>query len=337
MKNVLYFLFGFFITSFFIEIYFQISEIETPLIVYYDDNLGRKYLPNKKESTFNEGFSLSKTNNSGYFFPNFAPKGKNDISISLIGDSYINGRYIFDRHHIRNLLEENLNLTARNGTSFRVLKFGQVGGNISDFYIWYKKESNLFNNEITFIFIDNADFVVEPQNLSPFCELIDSTISINYSFLKSKKYNFQKKILPLSKSSLFWFAYKCYKKRDLLRQIIINSNSDIDKKIEKPETYLTELNKRIITELSDNKVIFVFKYEIHQSIINYFIENNIYYIDLYPLFLNMKKNGVDPTYWKATKKTGHWNQQAHEAVGKYLAEKIYKTMQENPDYQYKFK
>jgi len=34
-------------------------------------------------------------------------------------------------------------------------------------------------------------------------------------------------------------------------------------------------------------------------------------------------SGVDPNYWRATDQYGHWNQEAHFAIGNYLAEELY--------------
>jgi len=45
-------------------------------------------------------------------------------------------------------------------------------------------------------------------------------------------------------------------------------------------------------------------------------------IDLTDTLNFMKQNGTDPNFWKATKKMGHWNHEAHRAVGEYIAKEL---------------
>jgi len=50
--------------------------------------------------------------------------------------------------------------------------------------------------------------------------------------------------------------------------------------------------------------------------------NNIDYIDLNDTLNVLQSQGIDINYWTATKKYGHWNHEAHKAVGNFIANKL---------------
>ena len=41
-----------------------------------------------------------------------------------------------------------------------------------------------------------------------------------------------------------------------------------------------------------------------------------------PVYSELRDKGIDPFYWKATNKSGHWNHIAHDFIGRYLADSI---------------
>jgi len=47
-------------------------------------------------------------------------------------------------------------------------------------------------------------------------------------------------------------------------------------------------------------------------------------IELYYVLDNLKNNNINPFYWKATNKEGHWNHIAHKSIGKFLSQQIIK-------------
>jgi len=46
------------------------------------------------------------------------------------------------------------------------------------------------------------------------------------------------------------------------------------------------------------------------------------HIDLSDTLQSMKEQGIDPNFWKATKKYGHWNHEGHKAVANYIAKEL---------------
>jgi len=323
MKKTAAFFISLLVSLIFLELYLQVSEIQTPLIVYYDDKKGRQYYPNKIDASYKEGFGLSKTNELGYFFPTYKKKTENDFSISLISDSYINARYMFDRHHLRSLLEKKLNHNMVGNKTYRVLRFGQVGGKLSDFYIQYIQESKKYDNELTFIFIDNEDLIFTKETLVPSLVIDNNKIKIDYSFNTTERYILMKKMMSLSNSSVLRLVWNSYKQRDLFLSKIFGINNLSPDKVKGSPVFLSEINKKIFNELKKEKVVLVFKHKIDISVVNYLKKNKVNYLNLEPVFERMKKNGVDPYYWKGSKKHGHWNHAAQIEISNFLYDYIY--------------
>lgn len=86
----------------------------------------------------------------------------------------------------------------------------------------------------------------------------------------------------------------------------------------------TENNKILINNISeDEHDVIIFKNNhVSDNILNYFNQNNVQFITLNTAYKNMNEKGLDPNYWKATNRYGHWNHLMQEEVGHYLRRKI---------------
>ena len=60
----------------------------------------------------------------------------------------------------------------------------------------------------------------------------------------------------------------------------------------------------------------------------------LHVIDPAPALRKLEQNGINPHYWKATNKIGHWNHPANKEVGEYLANELVKIISEANDRKY---
>jgi hypothetical protein len=55
-------------------------------------------------------------------------------------------------------------------------------------------------------------------------------------------------------------------------------------------------------------------------------DNNLLMIDLRDTLSVLEQQGINPNFWTVTKTNGHWNYDAHQAIGYFLSKKIEKLI-----------
>jgi len=320
----------------FFEIFFNVSEISLPSIVVLDSKLGRDFKPDSKVFLLNEGLFLGEINKGGYI-GNYYPKSKpkNTLRIALCGDSYVEGFQISTQYHFGTILKNQLqNLSDR---QIEVLNFGRSGQDLRTMFIYFKEKVEKYNPDIILFFLHQSDLISEDPNLGPTLSFNKDSLMVDYSFNKSEEFLFKKKyhlLRYLATYSLLQNAFALYKSgqtshilldklspSNLFKQNKINlasiTNKDVDPYYRINTAVIKELSK--IDHFKNKKVIIV---EIDNLTDNYkklIIKNNISLISLDLPYNKLKKNGINPNYWIATKKYGHWNPAAHNLIGEYLS------------------
>jgi hypothetical protein len=99
------------------------------------------------------------------------------------------------------------------------------------------------------------------------------------------------------------------------------SNNNTIQKVYKQD--ISEINKRILLDLSSQKNIFlVLMKNITKSQKNWLDQKNIKTINLGIPLSDLKNGGLDPYYWNVTNMKGHWNHYGHKAIGDFIADEI---------------
>lgn len=338
IKKFLRFFAAAIITLFLFEIYFQATEISLPSTVQDDSTFGRSFRPNERINLIRESFYMGKVNKYGYLGPAYGiKKPENTIRIALIGDSFVEGIQVADKFHFRNILEQELKAQV-NDKLIEVLNFGRSGLDFRKMYIYYELLAKKYNPDIVFIFVNESDFRTKDNNLGPDLKLTkNDKLEIDFGFVNSKQ--FQNKI-----KSAYLRNFSMY---SLLQADYANYNSGNTFKILLDKFYYTNLKnneeetvtkynfdndefanlnelilKNLSTESSGTRFIIVpidkMSERYNQLISKYAIE----IAALTNVYNNLEKQGINPFYWNATNKYGHWNQQAHNYIGNYLANYI---------------
>lgn len=280
---------------------------------------------------FNEGFSIGQFNQHRYLGPNYAPaKDSSVLRIALLGDSYVEGFQVFDRHHFRAILEKQLSEKLKH--KVEILNFGRSGFDIGDMYAYNQTFVKEFSPDYSLFFVSNADFypqftdplrlkvrvdndslMVEKGYPESYIQLYDKTkIFIQHSNILNMLNNDKKTIksqgfLPLMLEKFYPFGQE-----------------EIDSSHYIFNTQIPDITKKIFESLDVCKTIVVNRDAIPLQVQKMaLVENNqLLFINLTDTLNVLIENGIDPHYWKATNKHGHWNHEAHKAVGAFLAEKL---------------
>lgn len=321
-----------------IELYLQFSEIE---LSYHELNpdVGKKIRKDAKIIMIKEGFYLGESNEFGYLGPGYPPEKKDNVfRIALMGDSFTEGFQLFERYHFRHILEKELKNNS--GKDVQVLNFGVGGFNFSDMYIYYLNYASAFKPDLVIYIVRPNDMIPQPNFIpAPYLYLNHNELKINYDFRKGTQFIiYQEYRVFFEHSSFLKMLNNVYKliKQGYLPGILFDKLYVdlylplIDKTDPAPTSeehelkdnfLLPETTKKIIDNLGkDRNVYFLYRSSFPNNLNKYIVDAGIKTIDSAPPLNALRKKGIDPIYWKASKTKGHWNHQAHAAIGKYLAE-----------------
>lgn len=318
IKYIVFFLISLCCALLFIEIYFQKAEIYPMSTVRYDTILGLALYPNKKLVDFEEGFYLGKINAIGYLGPDYPiKKSPEKIRIALLGDSYVQGHQVFDRHHFRTLLEDTLNAIFNN--KVEVLNFGRGGFVVHDSYCYYKNFVTTFNPDVILFIIGPNDFGTNMTNVMlPSCELSGDSIKIKYDFNSTTAFkNRLHGEFYRGKSVMLRLITKCKEIKNtgllfpvLLGKLYFHATSGENKQV--APFKLSEKHRIILRTMGkDPRIVFVLRDTLPQDAINEIKETHAPIIDCSGALNKLIQEGIDPYYWKVSRKRGHLNHLGH--------------------------
>ncbi|MER3329576.1 MAG: hypothetical protein RIF34_08375 [Candidatus Kapaibacterium sp.] len=330
LKHIALFLIATFVTLLVCELFLDNAKIvEASLGKYYDD-IG-KGLPNNNETVlFTEGFGIFRTNNSRFAGREVDTNKTNHINIALIGDSFVESFQIFQRDYFGNIIEKNLSERFK-GYTFEVQNFGRANFNLNHNYAYQRVFVDAFNPELVLYFVSNGDLHLEDLTpLYPYTKVVDDSLVASIQFDKDEveRYKLTQDILGTSIIlNMLKNAKHATKKRPVASTLFgkVYDWFAPEKKLELIDKNYTPLPlaNKILKNLDSNVIIINRDYSpLYKSFVNEINRLNITYWDASLFVDSLYKVGKDPYYWKATNTNGHWNQEMHKDIGKYLSDKL---------------
>lgn len=327
IKSLLFFGLGILFTILLFEIILSGGSILSP-IVKIDPNKGERYYPNKMCCSIFvcEGFGLAKTNSAGWFGKEFVDGGTSDISIAVIGNSFVAARQVFYRDHFLTIAEHEANKRQTN-KHISFYNFGKEDLPLKQ-QLYLKQEIvSTYNPDYIMILINNESFNYRNHRYVPYYELTNNgKLQLDTSF---KQYPFVKqfnKYQMVAKSSILFLSNRVKNRIPQAKEILfdkfysgLSHTTILDSEI----FPINPVDETIIKELAkDKRVIFVLDLDSD----NYYkvksLINSSPIIELKQSLNNLKAQGIDPNFWPVSNEIGHWNQAGHKAVGEQLAKGI---------------
>ncbi|MCP4221579.1 MAG: SGNH/GDSL hydrolase family protein [bacterium] len=334
-----------------LEILLRYAEISLPSIIRSHPKLGRVFKPNAKVMILNEGFYMGHINKYGYTGPAYPPeRTTNAFRIALVGDSYVQGHYMDTKYYFGTILEKKLSNFLKRDVE--VMNMGIAGSDFQRMYIRYQNMVKEFQPDATIFVIGPGDLLKRDRNLGAVCKMENGALKINYDFAQSKQYKLKTKFefmrafgfYPLAQK-----AYALYRSGNSADILLGKMNPFKSKEKRKPyagddfpprsDDRYYDLNLAILKTLhafntGESKIpggrptrnIIVLKHDIPPYYLQAATEMGMDVVNLTPELDEMRKQGMEPHYWEATKKMGHWNHDAHHMVGEFLA----RTFARNP-------
>lgn len=317
-----------------LDAYLQWAEIQTPMETRIDPRLGPTYIPHKRISRFNEGFFLGAANTYGYMGPAVPPRREDgERRILVLGDSFVLGHTVLDRHHFCRTLERDL--SAATGEPVRALNFGKADFNFWNMYQYFLSFAGSFDHDLALFFVGESDLIPTGQTaggLYPLVKLQGDSVVVDTSFRHSGSYRFYKTIEPVfTRSAVLRLIFNTYKMvlRHELSGVLLDKlaparpapsprASPAARRREMPE-----LSRVILREMArDPRNVLVVAKDLAPGLSEEVTAAGLPTLNLAACLDSLQAAGVDPYYWPVTRMRGHWNHATHPVVGHYLARQL---------------
>ena len=321
------------------EGYLQLSEIQTPMETRIDPEIGPAFVSGAKVTRFNEGFYIGGVNEQGFYGPTVPKKeASGERRVLLIGDSFVMGITVFERHHFATLLRQDLNRESQG--KVQVLNFGRGDFNFSNMYQYYRDFASTWEHDLALFFVENQDLYPAQQvtrGLYPIVTVEGDSLHIDYSYRTSPEFARYRRMEPIvAHSALFRMAFNSYKMvlRGELRGLILGKFASFlgprtahakvaNAKHNRRERVMPPVTRAILRSIAKNpKAVVVLKKSVEPEVYSILNDLGLTTWDLEPTLQALEDQDEDPYYWEVTGKRGHWNQRAHAAIADYLARQI---------------
>lgn len=330
-KNIIFFLFGIFISILFFELYFKVTEIKLPFKTI-DVNVGKSYQSNVLIHENKENLYLGETNQYGFVGNYTLKKPDNTFRIAFFGDSFVEGFQVFEKHKFVNISEKYLNKNSK--VNVEILNFSISNAVLPDIYIRKKRLAEKFDIDLFVYFLDSYDLILPSQSPLNSVELDFSTNFLKIKNVKSKSIASYYKLEPIIDNSscfnLLLDTYFLYNRNEL-NEILLDKFY-FKENIKHDYSYYDSIFKnlpnattRIITDLNREKAVFIFREDINKDLkssLQKLPNFKIPIIETKPVLDSLSRKGVRPYFWENSQTEGHFNYKANESIGKFIAKKL---------------
>jgi lysophospholipase L1-like esterase len=321
-----------------LELFLRFSGTSIPSFVQDDARFGRVLRPNAPLLFVNEGFHLGDVNRWGYLGPGYPPKKPpGTFRIALLGDSFVEGFQLFDRHHVRSLLERDL---SRDGARVEVLNFGLSGFNFPLMFDYGREFVSQYEPDVVAFFVGSEDFAQPSTDLGPRFRVEGDSLIVDLEFAHTPPFRRKTRFGSIRNFGFYTLLKKAY---TLARQgrtaaIVLDKlhpdhgqpppEIDWDEESAAIDPGRDRVNRWMMAELGRRnasgsvRIVFIVKGHVADSHAALIEENGMALWDPKPALDALRAQGIDPQWWPATSKRGHWNARGHEAIAEYLRPKL---------------
>lgn len=335
--GIVIFLLSGLVTGLLIDGYLQVAEIQSPLETYVDPDYGPLYQPDRAFSRFNESFFLGRTNQWRTLGEGRPPRNETDeLRVLLVGDSFVLGHTVFERHHFKRVMEADLE--AMLGRPVTVLNFARPDFNLWNMHRYYRDFACRWDHDLALLFVAEPDLVPARQvgtELYPYSRAEGDSVVADYSFRESAAFRRARRLEPvLANLAIPRLAFNLYKVGlrgelpvVLLDKLAPRRSAPPAELSRVADTEPLPLNSQVLLRdlAADPRVTLVYNGPIAPVHRQAIADLGARPLDLEPVFNELRAAGIDPYYWPVTGRRGHWNHRTHVAVGHALAEALLAT------------
>jgi hypothetical protein len=328
-----------------LDLWLQWAQVATPLENRADPRLGPVYRPGVEFSRFSEGFFLGGANAWGFLGTGAPPARQGEeLRILLLGDSFVLGHTVLERHHFKTRLARDL--TRRLGREVVVLNFARADYSLWNMHQHYVEHASAWDHDLALFFTADGDLLsprpADPA-MYPYTEASGDSLRINRDFRHSAKRRLYVQLEPvLTRLAMPRLGFNLLKIIDsgqwqpvLLGRFAPEPADDPGVQrgdvpgplppevLARPAPPLPQTTLAILDDLAARpRCVVVLPWRIRPDFAAAVRASGVATLDATPVWAELRERGIDPWWWPVTGRHGHWNQTAHAALGAWLAEQI---------------
>ena len=325
IKSILYFCLGFLGTVILFELLLSQGGVLTS-IVDIDAEKGERYRPDKICSSIfvSEGFGLAKTNSAGWFGREYIKSEAKDISIAVIGNSFVASRQVFYRDNFLSLAENEINTKLPQHNTY-FYNFGKEDLPFKQLLYIKEQIESLCDPKHIIVLINNENFNYGNKRYVPYYDIVGGELKLDTRFKDAVFVkNFQKYKL-LTKSSVVFLGIRVKNRWPQAKEIFLDKfvppGENVNERDNNSSAVISPVDITIIERLDQDKRI-IFALDLNETMTTEVkaLIKRAQIIELrQPLLKFKQESGIDPYYWKLNEQSGHWNHDGHKIVGKEIA------------------
>lgn len=320
-----------------LDLYLQAAEIQRPMENRLVPRIGLMYAPDFPFSRFSEGFYLGRTNRAGCLGPD-APRERTpgSIRILFLGDSFVLGHTVFDRHHFGRTIERIVRDAT--GREVEVLNFARADFALTNMYQHYRDFASAWKPDLALFFVDQSDLDPARQasgSFYPVAVIEADTLAYDYSFVHSPKARMFARygsILNLTVYPKLIFEFLKQVDRGELPHLLFDRFVAAPRGEETPLAVgvpgrkvppMPALSRLVVEKLAAMpEAVVVLSGPAAPEHAQTIRDAGVPLLDLNPVFDRLTQAGIDPYAWPVTGQRGHWNHAAHVAIGESLGDSL---------------
>jgi hypothetical protein len=332
IKSIAIFSLTFLAVVIFFELFLSLCGILQP-IVRIDPDKGERYRPNLTCSSLfvSEGFGLAKTNATGWFGHDFKDTGDDDISVAVIGNSFVASRQVFYRNNFLSLTEKKTNeilAYKKIPKTVSLFNFGKEDLPLNELLFVKEDVDKTDHPDHFLILLNEGTFNVVSHRYVAHYEFENGTFKLDTSFKQAPFVKNYHSFELFTKSSVLFLGHRVQSHLPKIWEIFFDKfyipSKNVDAEDEQSvTTTLDETEKAYVKELSkDQRVIFLLNLNPALTMEVKSIIGSSPYINVQPVLLNWKQHGIDPNYWEIPNKVGHFNLIGHKVIADEITKKM---------------
>ncbi len=325
-----------------LELFLRTSGATVPRFTVGDSLLGYHRVPGADIVFYSDGMRVDRVNEQGLLGPAVPYARTPGVPrVAIVGDSYVEGLLLPGDRTLRGRLERDL--SERLGRPVEVINLGFSAFRYMDFWQVVERLVPRWSPDLVLVVVRGASLLEDARAFGPHFRLEGDSVVVDRSFAHTRRFQFHAHAGRLRSLSLYALAYRLDR--------LVSGGPEwwipcVFRKASRPigwirrhvfhkadHVYRHPLDPKLVRRVLDDyrqwnerrgpgRIVIVDAGDLPDDVRAAIDEREIPRIDVGPALERLRAKGIDPTWWGAIGRHGHWNDAGLEAVSRAIAEAL---------------
>jgi hypothetical protein len=229
---------------------------------------------------------------------------------------------------------------SRDGARVEVLNFGLSGFNFPLMFDYGREFVSQYEPDVVAFFVGSEDFAQPSTDLGPRFRVEGDSLIVDLEFAHTPTFRRKTRFGSIRNFGFYTLLKKAYtlarqgRTTAILLDKLHPDHGQLPPEIDWDEGSAAidpgrdRVNRWMMAELGRRnasgsvRIVFIVKGHVADSHAALIEENGMALWDPKPALDALRAQGIDPQWWPATSKRGHWTARGHEAIAEYLRPKL---------------